>query len=270
VQQKTVAILEARLGRQLAELVARKGGRPFPAPALAEVPDVDRERIVRLLAELEERPPALAIFQTGVGTSALFRATDELALTPRLLALLERTRVLVRGPKPTAVLRQRGVRIDASAAEPFTTEQVLAALGDTELRGQRVLVQRYGGANPELERALAARGAQWIEIPTYRWALPQDTGPLVALFDALERGEIDAVAVTNAAQVHNLFGLAHRLGRTESLRAGLNRTLVASIGPVSTRALREHGVAVGIEASPPKLGPLVAALEEALGRGAGC
>jgi uroporphyrinogen-III synthase len=44
----------------------------------------------------------------------------------------------------------------------------------------------------------------------------------------------------------------------------LNRTLVASIGPVASAALRELGVKVGLEASPPKLGALLAALDKAL------
>jgi uroporphyrinogen-III synthase len=82
--------------------------------------------------------------------------------------------------------------------------------------------------------------------------------------DALERRAIDAVAVTNAAQVYNLFDLAGKLGRADALRAGLNRTLVASIGPVSSDALRKCGVVVGLESSPPKLGPLMAALDQAL------
>ena len=105
-----------------------------------------------------------------------------------------------------------------------------------------------------------------IEIPTYRWSLPGDTRPLVELMDALERSSVDAVAVTNAAQVYNLFELAQQLGRADALRAGLNRTLVASVGPVSSDALKKFGVKVGLEASPPKLGPLVAALEQALAR----
>jgi len=83
--------------------------------------------------------------------------------------------------------------------------------------------------------------------------------------DRLERGEVDAVTVTNAAQVYNLFALAEKLGRADALRAGLQRTLVASVGPVSSDALRKFGVAAGVEASPPKLGPLVAALDAALG-----
>ena len=38
---KTVAILEARTGAHLAELISRQGAVPLLAPALEEVPDVD-------------------------------------------------------------------------------------------------------------------------------------------------------------------------------------------------------------------------------------
>ena len=261
---KTVAILEARLGRQFAELVEKRGGRPLHAPALAEVPDIDRGAIARLVPDLEAAPPAVAIFQTGVGARALFDATDALGLSARLLALLSATTVAVRGPKPTGALRARGVRVDMSAKDPYTTAEVLDVLAATPVSGRRVVVQRYGVTNAELEEALKARGATVIEIPTYRWSLPQDTRPLVELMDALEQRRVDAVAVTNAAQVYNLFDFASGLGRADSLRAGLNGTLVASVGPVSSDALRKLGVTVGVEASPPKLGPLVSALESAL------
>ena len=70
--------------------------------------------------------------------------------------------------------------------------------------------------------------------------------------------------LTNGEQVRNLFAVAERLGRGASLRAALNRTLVASIGPVASAALREAGVAVGLEASPPKLGALMSSLDQAL------
>ncbi|HVQ61123.1 MAG TPA: uroporphyrinogen-III synthase [Burkholderiales bacterium] len=261
---KSIAILESRLGRELAGLVEKRGGRPMSAPALAEVPEVDHQQIARLVDELEQRPPRAAIFQTGVGTRALFEATDTLRKSARLLALLSRSVVVARGPKPSGVLRSRMVRIDRSAAEPYTTAQVLESLGDLPLKGERVLVQRYGETNVELEKALLAKGAEIVEIPTYRWALPQDTAPLAALITALDRGEIDAVVFTSASQVHNLFELARRTGKDASLAAILNRTLIASIGPVCSAALSSRGVNIAVEASPPKLGPLLGALEKAL------
>ena len=264
LRAKKVAILETRLGRQLVELVEGRGAVAFHAPALAELPDLDPDAIAALVRSLEARPAKLAIFQTGVGTRALFAATDSLGLTAIFLSLLEKTVVAVRGPKPTGALRARGVRIDRSAADPFTISEVLDSFEDLALKGERVIVQRHGSANVELDRALEARGAAVVEIPTYRWALPPDTAPLVSLIGALERDELQAVVLTNAEQVRNLFSVAGREGRAERLRAALNRTLVASIGPVASAALREAGVQVSLEASPPKLGALMAALDQAL------
>ena len=55
-----------------------------------------------------------------------------------------------------------------------------------------------------------------------------------------------------------------KLGRRPALDAGLQDAIVASIGPVCTKALQEFGIGVDIEAHPPKLGALMSALEEAL------
>lgn len=263
---QTVAILESRLGEQLAELIAKRGGKPVRAPALAEVPDVDPRYIAELIREWQGKPVKAAIFQTGVGTHALFKTADALGLTDTLLALLAAAVVVVRGPKPTAALRSRGVRIDLSAKDPFTTVEVLAELDTLALKGERVVVQRYGTKNPGLEQGLQAKGATVVEIPTYRWSLPEDTRPMADLIAALERREIDSVVFTSASQAHNLFELARTLGKGDTLAANLNSTLVASIGPVSTAALAQFGVKAGLEASPPKLGPLVTALDGALSR----
>lgn len=264
MRAKRVAILEARLGRQLAELIERRGGRPLHAPALAELPDLDTAAIGALVASLAERPARLAVFQTGVGTQALFKATDELGVTVQLLRSLEQTTIVARGPKPSGPLRARGVRIDRSAAEPYTTKEVLEAAAGVELAGARAIVQRFGVANAELAGALRARGAAVLEIPTYRWSLPPDTRPLVELVGSLERGEVDAAVFTNAEQARNLFAVARQIGKEEPLRNALNRTLVASIGPVASAALRAAHVRIGLEASPPKLGALVIALDRAL------
>lgn len=260
---KRIAVLESRLGAQLAELIEQRGAVAVHAPALAEVPDLDAGQIAALVRSLEARPPKVAIFQTGVGTRALFNAADSLGVAATLLEILSRAMVVARGPKPTAALRARGVPIARNAADPFTTREVLAELQDVPLAGERVIVQRHGAPNVELDRALEAAGAQVTEIPTYRWALPQDTAPLADLVSALARGEIDAAVFTNAEQARNLFLIAQRLGRAAEVRAALNRGLVASIGPVASGALREAGVTVGLEASPPKLGALLAALESA-------
>ncbi|HEX3396148.1 MAG TPA: uroporphyrinogen-III synthase [Steroidobacteraceae bacterium] len=267
MKSKVVAILETRTGAHLAELVARRGGVPMLAPALEEVPDIDPQAVSSLLARWRVEPFNVCIFQTGVGTRALFAAADAAGLSAELQERLAAATVVVRGPKPVGELERRAIRIDIKAASPFTTETVLAALSDVPLAGASVLVQRHGETNQALAAGLQARGAMVQEIATYRWALPADTQPLSNLLEALSRGGVDAVVFTSAVQIHNLYSMAEKAGSAADLANNLNRSLVASIGPVCSRALRRYGVAPALEASPPKLGPLMAALDTALGDG---
>ena len=72
MKDKTVAILESRMRDHIASLVRKYGGTPFSAPALAEIPDVDPSHIDELISDWNSAPPDIFIFQTGVGTRALF------------------------------------------------------------------------------------------------------------------------------------------------------------------------------------------------------
>ena len=264
MQSKVVAILETRTGAHLGELITRRGGIPMLAPALEEVPDVDAAAVAALIAQWRVAPFKIVIFQTGVGTRGLFQATDAAGLTDELLRHLASCVVVVRGPKPVGELNSRAVRIDIRAATPFTTEMVLAAVAEIPVQGARILVQRYGAANQLLRETLERRGADVQEIATYRWALPADTRPLDELLQALARSAVDAVVFTSAVQIHNLYEVAQRSGRAPELAGQLNRLVIASIGPVCSKALRQHGITPSFEASPPKLGPLVSALDQAL------
>ena len=95
----------------------------------------------------------------------------------------------------------------------LTTHEVLAELSNLPLRGKRVVVQRYGETNRELQAALAAKGAEIVEIATYRWGLPDDIAPLQQLIGALDRAEIDVVAFTSASQAVNSSLLRSRTAR---------------------------------------------------------
>lgn len=264
MKDKTIAILENRAGEQLADLVRKYGGTPFSAPALAEIPDIDPVLIAQLVKAWQADLPDIFIFQTGVGVKALFATTDALGITEQLLAVFASAVVVVRGPKPTAVLRSRNVRIDLSASEPYTTAEVLAEIDASSIAGKRVVVQRYGDSNLELQHALEERGAKVMEVATYRWSLPENIKPMFDLMDALDADAIDVVCFTSASQVHNLFSVAKQIGRAESLQAGMNRSLVASIGPVCTAALEKYGIRIDIEPHPPKLGPFIAAINSKL------
>jgi uroporphyrinogen-III synthase len=262
LKNKTIAILENRAGEQLADLVRKYGGTPFSAPALAEIPDIDPALITSLINNWQQNVPDIFIFQTGVGVKALFATTDALGITEQFKQILESSIVVVRGVKPSSALRTYKVRIDATAGDPFTTTEVLAELDKYTTQGKHVAVQRYGDVNLELQQALETRGALVTEIATYRWSLPEDIKPLVNLMDALDANTIDMVCFTSASQVYNFFAVAERLGRHQALEEALNRSMVASIGPVCTVALKKFHVKVDVEPQPPKLGPFITAIND--------
>lgn len=260
LKDKTIAILENRAGEQLADLVRKYGGTPFSAPALAEIPEIDPLLIAQMVKDWQASQPDYFIFQTGVGVKALFSTTDNLGISEQFLQILNAAVVAVRGTKPSAVLKSRNVRIDLPASEPYTTAEVLASLAPFDLTGKLVVVQRYGDTNWDLQKALQAKGARVAEITTYRWSLPENIKPMLDMMDALAKNSIDMVCFTSASQVHNLFAVAQQLGRNEVLQADLNRSMIASIGPVCTVALHKFGLKVDVEASPPKLGPFISAI----------
>src|ERR1700684_1209141 len=104
MKSRVVAILETRTGAHLAEMVERRGGMPLLAPALEEVPDIDPQAVRSLLEQWRVQPFKICIFQTGVGTRALFAATDAANLTSELQERLAASTVVVRGPKPVGEL----------------------------------------------------------------------------------------------------------------------------------------------------------------------
>ena len=230
MKSPVVAILETRTGAHLAELIARRGATPMLAPALEEVPDMDPQAVPALLQQWRTDPFNMVIFQTGVGTRALFQMTDSLGSTAEMLSLLESAVIVVRGPKPVGELNARRVRIDVRAASPFTTDMVVKAVAGIALERARVLVQRYGAVNRELRDALEARGAAVHEIATYRWALPADTKPLERLLDALVSARVDAVVFTSAVQVQNLHAVAAGMNLADRLADLMKGLVVASMG----------------------------------------
>jgi len=253
-----VLSFEARRGDELATMLARHGAGVRRAPALREAGLPQCPEAHELARRLAAGEVQTVILLTGVGTRALAAAVGDAC--PDFPRRLERATLIARGPKPLAALRELGVGGAHPVPAPHTWREVLGvvdALGAAA--GREVAVQEYGVPNPALLAALRARGARVLPVPVYRWALPEDTGPLQAGAAAVVRGEADVAVFTNGAQVEHLFRVA---ADEAALRAGLGRTVVASVGPVCTEVLEAHGVHPDLEASPPKMGPLVALVAE--------
>ena len=145
---------------------------------------------------------------------------------------------------------------------PNTWHETLALL-DAQLpvAGLRVAVQEFGKPNIELVEGLERRGATVTRVPVYRWALPEDLGPLCAAIVEIAEGRVNLAFFTSAQQVEHLLLVAAGESREAELRHALaTRTVVGSIGPTTSETLRAHGLPVDIEPEYPKLGHLITAV----------
>ena len=256
-----VLSLESRRATEMASLIKTYGGAAMVAPAMREVPLESNLEALEFAAALLKDEFDMVILLTGVGTRVLAEVIEPVCPREQFVEALRRVRVVARGPKPVAVLREFGVTPSVAVPEPNTWREILRALDDAAdahpLRGMRVAVQEYGISSPELLAGLEERGARVTRVPVYRWALPENVGPLRAAVQALAGGEIDVALFTTSVQVEHLFQVAAEMKLEEPLRRGLKRCVVASIGPTTSEELRRHSLEPDLEPSHPKMGFLV-------------
>ncbi|NQW21892.1 MAG: uroporphyrinogen-III synthase [SAR202 cluster bacterium] len=268
---KTIAYVEARMLSEMGALIERHGGIPYPAPVLQEVHLGDTPEVIGLVDDICNGKVQVMVFQTGVGSKALFDSAASLGKESQVLDALAGITVIARSPKPAAILRRQKVRIDHMPPEPFTSPDLIAAIEGLDLTGKNVAVQAYGGPNSLLTQTLQKRGATVREVSTYTWGLPEDVTPVLGMIDDLEKGNIDALAFTSQPQIGNLMTIAAQAGKEDSLRDLLAQEpvdakplVVASIGPVCTKRMIAAGIRIDVEPEHPHMGNLILALAERL------
>ncbi len=259
-----VLALESRRAAEIAKLIATYGGQPTVAPSMREVPLESNKEALSFAAALLAGEFDMVVFLTGVGTRTLLGVVETVHNRDQYVGALQRVKVVARGPKPVAALREIGVTPAITAPEPNTWHELLRALDDAGkgspelgLQGARVAVQEYGVSNPELLTGLRERGAVVTRVPVYQWALPNDLAPLRAAITAIAEGAFEVALFTTAVQAIHLFQVATEMKLEQSVREGLNRAMVASIGPTTSEELQRRGIRADLEPSHPKMGYLV-------------
>lgn len=269
-----VLSFESRKGDEMRSLIERNGASATIAPAMKEVTLGMTEEIRTFYERLSEGALDLLVFLTGVGTEALATAIETEHSREEFLELIQQCGIVVRGPKPFAVLRKWNVRIDARAAEPNTWHEVVAAvlevaeaerataLADDQaatkpLINCRIAVQEYGQPASELYSRLEELGAEILPVPIYKWALPDDTSPVESAIEATIRGEFDVVVFTTAQHMVHVLKVADQMGRKDEWLTAARKCVVASIGPTASERIVECGLPVDFQPEHPHMGHLV-------------
>lgn len=265
----TVAAFESRMATEMATLIARYGGKPVVGPSMQEIPLENNVEALDFGHRLLSGTIDVLILLTGVGVRTLLDVWNTRFPWEAVKPALTRTTLVARGPKPTAVLKELGVKPHLVVPEPNTWEDVLHALDAFKPEGLRRLnvgVQEYGLPNQDLVAGLVQRGATVTTVPVYRWSLPDDVAPLKKTLRSVLDGNVAVVCFTSAVQIDHVVDVLRVTNEVEAFRQALRNTIVASIGPMTSRRLRHYQFPVDVEPTHPKMGILLKEVSEQAGR----
>ena len=247
-------ILITRPREQADELAAplrALGAETLELPAIAiEDPEDFRplDRAIRVL-----RSYHWVIFTSANGVRRLLSRMQTLKADVRDMA---RAKLCAIGPATAAELRRNCLQVDVVPKE-YVAEGVVAALARKPVRGQRILIPRARVARDVLPEALRQRGAKVEVVEAYRSVLPPASAERARVI--FERHKPTLMTFTSSSAAHNLMRLV-----PDTLHPCLREIKTASIGPVTSRTLREHGLNVAIESDEYTVPALVRAITAAL------
>lgn len=263
---RLIALPETRELDLFANMLERRGASTLRCPLVSILDTPDAQPVKAWLQRCISGEYDDLILLTGEGLRRLLGFADRSGMRAAFVHSLQDIRKITRGPKPARALREIGLRPDIPAEVP-TTDGVIAALEKENLRDRRVGVQLYGNEpNQKLVDFLVNAGACPSTVAPYVYADAAEDTHVAELIRRIVISEVDAIAFTSSPQVRRLLSVAQAIGQDSALRAGLNKTKVASIGPVVTEVLQQAGIRVDLmPADSFFLKPLVNELAAALG-----
>jgi uroporphyrinogen-III synthase len=251
-----VLSLESRRAELMEQLIRRHGGDPFVAPSVKEVAFEQHDEVYEWAERLFGNAFDLVVLMTGAGLTFLRDILAERWPSEIFAGALRQVTIVSRGPKPAAVLREMGVAARIMVPEPNTWREIMPVIAG--LPERRITVQEYGRANPEFIAALEQMGAEVSPITIYRWALPDDLGPLEEAVGRIAARKCDVILFTTSIQLTHLLEVAARMGCVADVREALAEDIaIGSVGPVMDGALAECGLTPDIVPTHPKMAVLV-------------
>src|SRR5882762_5350502 len=263
-----ILILESREEAQFSRLLAEQGADVLQCPMFTIHDAPDAAPIEAWIRRSIEKPCDDVVLMTGEGLRRLMKVVQRIGLEKGFVAALGKARKFARGPKPGRALREIGLEPQMTTEKP-TSEGVAEMLSRLDLKGHRLGLQLYPDKDHSaLIGAIKAQGAEVDTVLPYVYDAQAAEANIVTAIEEMAQGRIDAIALTNLGQVRRLVEVARARGCEARLREGLDRTPIASVGPVVSDELNSHGLRTDIFPANDAffMKPLISAMAAELGK----
>ena len=237
-----IGVTSDRRSEDLISALERRGAEVLHAPAIRIAAPESDAKLALDTADVIAARPDILLATTSYGIRRWFEAADAAGLGPDLTETLERSRILVRGPKARGAVRAAGLD-DSGMSDEETTKSLVDRVLAEGAAGTTIAVQLHGFTDSAQLDRLRTAGATVFTVEPYRWLMPEDSSKVLRLVDAICTGSVDAVTFTSAPAVDALFNSADGVGKLEAVLDAFSETVVAAaVGPVTAAPLRLAGI----------------------------
>ncbi len=225
------------------QMLKEAGAEVVLAPMIRVIPPADPGPLADAARSVDQYD---WIVLTSVNGVRYFRAAIEEAGSEEAWATAT---ICAIGPATAEAVRSQGGSVTLIPST-HTAEGVVSALDEAiDVSGKRILLPQAAGAREILECTLSELGAEVTRVEAYRTVADRGEGSDRQWKESVREG--DMVTFASASSVRAFF---------ESAGAAADGLRIATIGPITSRQVREAGFEVDVEADPHTIEGLLASI----------
>ncbi|MHC4751233.1 MAG: uroporphyrinogen-III C-methyltransferase [Planctomycetota bacterium] len=249
---KNIVVTRDAVGNaDFASKIVCRGGNPLQFATIRIKPLTDSTDFLQTLAKFGQYD--WIVFTSGNGVAVFFEALEGLGKDTRIFGSVK---VAAIGSETAIKLSRFGIKADF-VPDVFTSEQLGKQLiGFANLQNKKMLLLRSELASNELVELLAGAGAEVDNIAVY--TAVEEKSKSFCLLEGIDKGIIDWLTFASPSSVDGFFQ------QIPGEIANSGKVKVASIGPVTSKRLKELGIRVDVTAAEHTIDGLLNAIEESI------
>lgn len=238
----TIGITASRRREEVRKAFEKRGAKVVTGSSIEIVP-LERDNELRavsqkcILAKLD-----YVVATTGIGFRGWMEAADGWGIGDELRRSIAGAKLLARGPKARGSIRASGLT-ELWTPSSESMSEVLDYLLEHGVEGKTIAIQQHGEPQDDVAEVLLGAGANVVNVPVYRWILPQDLSEVKRLVSMTIAGQVDCITFTSAPAVLGLIEVAVQMELEEQLLLSLRSVCMpVCVGPVCSSPLQRRGI----------------------------
>ncbi len=231
---------------ELIKLLENQGAIVLSRPII-KIEEIEHNRRIRKIIKLITKKNADIVAFTSVnGVESVLEFAKKINMFDQLKSELNQITIAAIGEKTANKLDSEGIKVDL-IPKSYTSIDLGKLMIEKGVKNKRIFLLRANIATEDLPNMLMENQATVIDFTVYK-VVPEKIENIRKLVDEILAGQIDLIIFTSAFATNTLFGYSNRKNYQNLLDYAMKKVNIATIGPVTQKALESIGFNVDIVA----------------------